>query len=300
MAIPAPTSLRYPLKRIGENDDYFKIQPIEYKAPGLERVGLNLRTTEESLKGVKITDPPIILPMPSNIQDNNMAEWSSGTLNPLSANLLSLANTAIQNKNESGFTGEIQSILENLSGVVKSGEGQQALASGIAAAALRAATGQGDMSSAISRATGLAFNQNVEVLFNGVSMRPAFSFTFDMVPRSKEESERVKLIIRTLKKDMTARKGKPEETGGGLFVKAPKVFQLQYMSGGKPHPFLHRFKPCALTQMSVNYNGSGQYATYSDATPVHMQLSLQFMELSPIYSENYDELEKQGDTSVGF
>lgn len=300
MAIPAPTSLRYPLKSIGESDDYFKIQPIEYKAPGLERVGLNLRTTEESLKGVKITDPPIILPMPSNIQDNNMAEWSSGTLNPLSANLLSLANTAIQNKKESGFTGEIQSILGNLSGVVKSGEGQQALASGIAAAALRAATGQGDMSSAISRATGLAFNQNVEVLFNGVSMRPAFSFTFDLVPRSKEESDRIKLIIRTLKKDMTARKGDPTVVGGGLFVKAPKVFQLQYMSGGKPHPFLHRFKPCALTQMSVNYNGSGQYATYSDATPVHMQLSLQFMELTPIYSENYEELEQQGDTSVGF
>jgi hypothetical protein len=72
------------------------------------------------------------------------------------------------------------------------------------------------------------------------------------------------------------------------------------MSGGTVHPFLHRFKPCALTQMSVNYNGSAQYATYPDATPVHMQLTLQFQELTPIYKESYEELANSGDTSVGY
>jgi hypothetical protein len=59
------------------------------------------------------------------------------------------------------------------------------------------------------------------------------------------------------------------------------------MSGGNPHPFLHSFKPCALTSMSVNYNGSNQYATYADATPIHMQVTLSFQELSPIYKEDY-------------
>jgi hypothetical protein len=86
---------------------------------------------------------------------------------------------------------------------------------------------------------------------------------------------------------MTAKKGPQTEKGGGLFIQAPNVFKLQYMSGRNPHPFLHLFKPCALTQMSVNYNGSGQYSTYSDATPVHMQITLQFQELSPIYQEDY-------------
>jgi hypothetical protein len=70
------------------------------------------------------------------------------------------------------------------------------------------------------------------------------------------------------------------------------------MSGGKHHPFLHRFKPCALTQMSVNYNGSAQYATYADATPVHMQLTLQFQELSPIYAEDYET--EEGKYGVGY
>ena len=61
------------------------------------------------------------------------------------------------------------------------------------------------------------------------------------------------------------------------------------MSGGKPHPYLNVFKICALTGMTVNYTGSGTYATYSDATPVHMQMGLIFQELTPIYREDYVE-----------
>ena len=45
--------------------------------------------------------------------------------------------------------------------------------------------------------------------------------------------------------------------------------------------------------MSVDYSGSGTYASYHDATPVHMVLNLQFQELSPIYAEDYDNIEKQ-------
>jgi hypothetical protein len=41
--------------------------------------------------------------------------------------------------------------------------------------------------------------------------------------------------------------------------------------------------------MSVNYTGSGTYATYGDSTPVHMQLTLNMSELTPIYAEDYDK-----------
>ena len=79
------------------------------------------------------------------------------------------------------------------------------------------------------------------------------------------------------------------ETGAaaGLFLKSPSVFRLKYMSGGQPHPYLNTFKICALTGTTVNYTASGTYATYSDATPVHMNMTLQFQELTPIYHEDY-------------
>ena len=43
----------------------------------------------------------------------------------------------------------------------------------------------------------------------------------------------------------------------------------------------------ALKNMSVNYTGSGTYATYTDTSPVHYKLNLQFQELDPIYAEDY-------------
>lgn len=295
---PQTPTFRYPLKNIESGDDYFKIHILKYQPPGLGLTGgFALRTSEQALDeaGIQgqagsITKPLayIILPMPSNIADNNSADWSSGTMTPLDAKLSSAAYSAILGSNpvaslvESGGK-----FLGDLTGVTETGDGQKGLASIAVGMAVKAAIGQGSIDQLVSRATGQTFNQNVELLFGGVTMRPAFSFVFDMVPRSKKESDRIKDIIRTFKVNMTPRKGATSATGGGLFVTAPNVFKLEYMSGSSPHPFLHRFKPCALTGMSVNYNGSARYVTYSDATPVHMQLTLNFQELSPIYREDY-------------
>jgi len=293
--------LRYPIKNIGPQDDYLKIQILEYQAPGLNLTGgFALGTTEQALGAVKNVIQTIILPMPANIQDNNAADWTTGTMNPLQAGFANAASSAVLAGNPFGsITESLKKFGVNIGDAVGSGEGQQAVAAGTAFAAINAALGQGDINSIIPRATGQVFNQNVELLFNGVTIRPAFQFTFDMVPRSQNEAKTIKEIIRKFKQNMTPKKGDPTVSGGGLFVKAPNVFKLQYMSGGKQHPFLHRFKPCALTQMSVNYNGSSQYATYPDATPVHMQMTLQFQELSPIYSEEYDNTE-EGKTGVGY
>jgi hypothetical protein len=297
--------LRYPLNNIDKGDDYFKIQVIEYKAPSLNLTGgFALSTTEDALRqsgNIQRPEAVIILPMPANIQDSNAADWVSGSMNPLQATLANAGSSAVLSQNIAASLAQSGvKAWNNINAEVQSGEGQKAIAAGAAGAALGALLGQGDINQIISRATGQVFNQNVELLFNGVTLRPAFNFIFDLVPRSKKESERIKEIIRTFKVNMTPQKGRPNELGGGLFVKAPNVFKLEYMSGGTVHPFLHRFKPCALTQMSVNYNGSAQYATYPDATPVHMQLTLQFQELTPIYKESYEELANSGDTSVGY
>jgi hypothetical protein len=122
-----------------------------------------------------------------------------------------------------------------------------------------------------------------------VSLRNGFSFSFDMVPRSKRESDEIKDIIRFFKSESAAQKGAASGDASGLFLKSPSVFRLRYMSGGKDHPFLNQFKICALNAMSVDYTASGTYATYSDATPVHMQMTLTFQELTPIYREDYIE-----------
>lgn len=291
---------RYPIKNIGPQDDYFKIDVIQYVAPGLETSGgFGLQTTEEALsKGsIQKSLSTIILPMPQNISDTNIAGWTSSDMNPLQAALTSGVSNIVNSENPGlGVYREFSNISKQLTAALTDGSGQSAVSAGSAALALNAALGQGDINAIVSRATGQVFNQNVELLFNGVSLRPAYQFSFDLFPRSEKESLVIKKIIRTFKKNMTAQRGKTEETGGGLFIKAPNVFKLEYKSGGKSHPYLHKFKPCALTQMSMDYNASGQYSTYPDATPVHMRLSLQFQELSVVYAEDY----KDSDVGVGY
>ena len=139
--------------------------------------------------------------------------------------------------------------------------------------------------SVLSRATGQILQSNLELLFSGVKLR-TFPFIFDFTPRGPDEAEQVMNIIRALKKSAAPRR---QGSGGPLFIGSPKMFQLQYISGNREHPFLNKFKLCALSDISINYTASGTYATYPDGTPVHIRMQLTFKEMNPIYAEDYDE-----------
>jgi hypothetical protein len=183
----------------------------------------------------------------------------------------------------------LKNVFNKLGAASQTAIGQDLSQTFFASKAAEALTGNGDFNQALSRQTGAVFNSNTELLFSGVSLRSGFSFSFDLVPRSKKESDEIKDIIRFFKSESAAQKGAIGGGAAGLFLKSPSVFRLRYMSGGKDHPFLNQFKICALNAMSVNYTASGTYATYSDATPVHMNMTLTFQELTPIYREDYME-----------
>ena len=102
----------------------------------------------------------------------------------------------------------------------------------------------------------------------------------------------------------------PEKNAAGSFLKAPKIFLLEYVYNGdlgreelevefdedgrqienpKMHPFLNKFKPCALTNFSVNYTPAGSYMTYRDGgSMTQYQLSFTFSEIEPIYQNDFD------------
>ena len=152
----------------------------------------------------------------------------------------------------------------------------------------------------LARQSGEIFNPNMELLFNGPTLR-SFRFSFKMTPRSSAEAEQIKLIIRSFKRNMapkTAAAANKSGSRGNFFLKSPNIFELRYRSGNQDHPFLHKFKQCFLTDVSVNYTGEGVYATYEDATPVSMILDLSFKELEPVYDVDYDS--QQGQGGVGY
>ena len=139
----------------------------------------------------------------------------------------------------------------------------------------------------------------MELLFDGPTLRN-FRFSFKMTPRSREEAEQCKLIIRTFKMNM-APKVTSGRGGQSLFLNTPNVFQLRYKSGFRNHPFMHKFKQCFLTDISVNYTGEGVYATYENREPVSMIMDLTFKELEPIYDQDYfNDRGRDLDSTVGF
>ena len=288
-------SFRYPRKRIDALDDYLQILVVKYAPPGLDTNPSNLvqRTSTQALAespNLKNPEYQILLPMPQGISDSNIVDWGDDSLNPLAAGLVGAAQQAIAGDPVNGFK-DITSAIKN---VATSGNGQDLVTSYFAAKAANSLNANVSAEGLLSRSEGKVLNPNMELLFKGVQLR-SFNFTFNMAPRDDLEAGSVKNIIRTFKKSMSARTS--SGAGAGLFIDSPNIFQLEYRSGNGKHPFLNSFKPCALTNMAVDYTASGTYATYEDATPVHMKLTLSFQELNPVYFSDYDDL---NDIGVGY
>lgn len=235
----------------------------------------------------------IILPIPQQVSDNISVAYAESSLNPLEAAGLNLAGEVLafgsNDKNniemptQANISNAIFDDTEGIRGITPGT--RNALRSVFAGKALNTLGANVSADSVLSRATGQILQSNLELLFSGVKLR-TFPFIFDFTPRGPDEAEQVMNIIRALKKSAAPRR---QGSGGPLFIGSPKMFQLQYISGNKEHPFLNKFKLCALSDISINYTASGTYATYPDGTPVHIRMQLTFKEMNPIYAEDYEQ-----------
>lgn len=229
----------------------------------------------------------IILPIPSNISDSNSVSYSEDKLDAITAAAGGLAYNAMKSDFGPNFATDFGNRVK--AGILNSGLGGSEVADiYIKNLATQAAgiAGIGNMSldQLLARSEGKILNPNMELLFNGPTIR-SFKFSFKFTPRSKKEADQVKLIIGSLKKHMV-----PQNAGTGTFLGTPNFFELRYRQGKGDHSFLNKFKQCVLENMSVNYTGENTYAVYDDGTPISMIMDLTFKELEPIYSTDYDKL----------
>ena len=254
----------------------------------------------------------ILLPIPSNVQDGNSVKVGDSSLNGLQAagaggvmdamttNLSDV--TSIQGAASKIGTG-LADAASNFSADVKTGATLDQIKSvalnKLTASALGIFGGNITTNQLLARQTGTIINPNMELLFDGPTLR-AFKFQFKMTPRNRKEAEQIKLIIRSFKRNMApiAAGKTTEKKEGAWFLKTPKVFELRYRTGNKDHKYLHKFKQCFLTDIAVNYTGDGVYSTYEDGSPISYLMDLSFKELEPIYDIDYDS--EQGLGGVGY
>ncbi len=305
-------TLRYPYESLTDDTDYLQIDIRTYLsvqersgaifAGGSRRENLPFNSVAGLTKRhltksrLKRGEGTILLPIPANIADSNSVTYADGSLDGITGQIFGSVQSAMDvgGKDLGEIASNLTAEATNVGSTLAQGDFAKALTASLAAQAANIPMGGSLTRDQIfARTSGEILNPNMELLFNGVKLR-TFKFSFKLTPRDRAEAEQIKLIVRAFKENMS-----PKLTGGeNTFLKTPNIFELTYKKGTRTHPFLNKFKQCALTDMSVNYTGEGTYATYTEGDPISMILELGFKELEPIYDVDYDSWE--GSEGVGY
>ena len=270
------SDLVYPTKIRDNGQDFIKFAFIKYVPRKLDTSGaigiLKERDkTKEDILG------NVILPIQPSISDSNSVDWNGLGINPLEMEMTSGSLNLMSGSGQQYVTG----LVDRLTGM---GKDQNV----INAVKLYFAQKAAGVSGLLSRVSGAIVNPNLELLFQGPTLRP-FTFTFRLSPRDQEEAKIVRQIIRAFKQYSAV-----GTASNNLFLTTPNVFKIQYVSKGSKgeendHKSLNRIKTCALKSVNVDYTPDGSYMTFNDEarTMTSYNLSLQFQELEPVTTSDY-------------
>ena len=284
---------RYP-KQVpqGFDFDFIKITAHDYVASGLDVIASN-RGGDDYFEADKNLGQPyetVIFPMQPQLSETNSVNWSDDQLNPLQAMFGNAAMNLITSGSEfdlKGIQGAFTNLFDNIKEGLKDGATKRAIAAYFA--------GQAVGANLQGRLTGEVINPNLELLFNGPNLR-TFNFNFRLTPRTEEESQEIRKIIRCFKRNMAV-----QRTSSNIFLRSPRLFKLVYIyKDGGQHPYLNKFKPCAMSNFTVNYTPDGSYATFDKTGSLTAyDLNMSFSEIMPIYSSDFDKND-DNPTDMGF
>jgi hypothetical protein len=238
----------------------------------------------ERKEDFKSIEGSVTLPIQPGISDSNTVDWSGATLNAIQAYAAASSMQMIGSSSVTDLASQAGTILGEIAKeITTDGNYSQALKTYFAQEAVGA-------QNLLSRTSGAIINPNLELLFNGPSLRP-FAFTFRLSPRDSKEAEQVRKIIRFFKQGMSVK-----TSSSNIFVQSPNIFKINYLAydnegNSIDHPSINRIKTCALLSCDVDYTPDGSYMTYSDdsRTMTSYQLSLRFSELEPIFDNDYSD-----------
>ena len=263
--------------------DVLKFNMMKYVPKKFDQKTFGFEDRAKDTRGRSIGS--VILPIPAGIGDANAVSWGGNSMSAVQAALAQAALSAITKDPGAGVDSLINSA-QKVAG--NSGEVGTALANTLAGMA----SGTQNL---ITRTTGAILNPNLDLLFQAPTLRP-FNFNFSLSPRDPKEAETVMKIIRFFKQGMS-----PIRSKSNLFLKSPHTFQLQYLlregRRSREHPFINKFKECALQSFGVQYTPTGNYSTFSDGVMTQYNISMTFTELEPVFNDDYGD---QDLAEIGF
>jgi len=158
-------------------------------------------------------------------------------------------------------------------------------------------------------ARGRAGNPLQEQLLTGIPFR-SWDFTFDFFPKTAKEAKKVNEIIYFFRssmlpdaytasyKDLTGQGGGGKDKGkvdvNASYLNYPNIFNIRFEGplGDKIDGFL----PAVCATAQVDYAGGQKFSTHYDGQPMHIQLTLNFLEIQTMTLGNYENtVSKLGD-----
>ena len=176
--------LRYPNQEIHENTDYLQIAIVGYRPVAQNNNGSLVGRPGSRRNGGKERFATILLPIPSNVQDGNSVSYSDSSLNNLTATLAAGGTNVMEGLGEAITSGDFDKLKGELGKTIgNSGLTldvvQDLITKQLAASAAGVFGGNLSVNQLLARQEGTIFNPNMELLFNGPTLR-SFRFSFKM------------------------------------------------------------------------------------------------------------------------
>lgn len=296
--------LIYPNDMDIDQQDYFQISQYKYRPSAGTAIfsrnfsaldgGIQRDSNLQELVGMTF------LPMPNKVADGNSVNWGPDSMNNLSAALAGNtlgdpggALAAMVTGSIAGVGGGTGLLIKNLIDLASNGGVSQnlgTLAGSSLASKILKMQGQGiETESILARGAGIVPNSNLDLLFNGPTLRE-FSFTYRLSPRSSTEASTVRRIIRFFKQGMAAKKKTASSGSASFFLGTPNVFKLEYKTNNnRLIDGVNRFKTCALTKFNCDYTPDQVWAAYESGQPVSVSITMSFVELEPVFDTDYQK-----------
>ncbi len=282
-------SIRYPSAvPLGATTDYVAFKFYDYKPPFQAAstkqgtgVGDNYNQYNASVETDNLTAAkdfkPIFMYMPQDIQGQYGANWGGASFGAAFQQLArTMANGGVPNA--SSFDNTIDAMISG-------GKNLQYKAT---VDALNKGLGSSvSLSQLMSGVSGTIINPNVEMMYESPELR-GFQLRFRMQARNQGESQSIRELCYQFKKAMLASYG-GQTMGGKLdaggFITVPKICQVSFMTGGALNEYVPQYKPCAITQVDINFTPDGAWASTFDGAPVATELAITFKETKIIYAQ---------------
>ena len=296
---PDKAALRYPVDaHIDKRSDFVFFQFGQYLPPfsieGGDNTYLQYNASTNLKRDSRLSN--IILPMPQDLGNDLQQGWAGKSFS-------ALGKAAVQAV-AGGNMAAMGSRLKDSEGNIK------ALTKAMQVNLLNKLPGVGGnltIGDVTGSTEGIVFNPNAELLYDQPELRE-IGMTFKLVPRNEPEAKKIHQIIETfrlaaapewggkntfsektnLKKSKDGKKFDDDLDvfGANNFMRVPNLCKFTFMQGSSTKQQLIQFKPCAISRVAVNYTPDGTYATYSDGSPVAIELQLSFVETKVLFKQD--------------